>query len=471
MKRDYLLLALLLVGNITFAQSPIERALNTINRSSAEATINFLASDELQGREAGFHGSRVTSEYIVSLLQWMGVSPLADSYFQPFDAYRKERQKKGRLEVHPDSIAKLKQEVHQKLSMRNVLGMIPGKNTKEYVIVGAHFDHLGIDPALDGDQIYNGADDNASGVSAVLQIARAFLASGQQPERNVIVAFWDGEEKGLLGSKYIVQTCPFQSQIKGYLNFDMIGRNNKPLQPIQVVYFYTAAHPGFGDWLKEDIRKYAEGLDQTKIVSVYRNVPVQLAKENKKFQLSKIDKKARSREYMGCITWLEDAGVISVCYCLQYPELPLKGNYDDSKFKIYYPDTGLLIASLDEEAQEDLRANKNLGVYKGALYENFVAEALVKQGYGLYYYSKDNSTLEEDFFIRSANELIPVEVKANTNRAKSMRQLIKSDTYTDIKHGIKLMAGNVGISENIVTFPYFCTFLLKRYMGKQNLFQ
>lgn len=261
MKRDYLLLALLLVGNITFAQSPIERALNTINRSSAEATINFLASDELQGREAGFHGSRVTSEYIVSLLQWMGVSPLADSYFQPFDAYRKERQKKGRLEVHPDSIAKLKQEVHQKLSMRNVLGMIPGKNTKEYVIVGAHFDHLGIDPALDGDQIYNGADDNASGVSAVLQIARAFLASGQQPERNVIFAFWDGEEKGLLGSKYFVQTCPFLFQIKGYLNFDMIGRNNKPQQPKQVVYFYTAAHPVFGDWLKEDIRKYGLQLE------------------------------------------------------------------------------------------------------------------------------------------------------------------------------------------------------------------
>lgn len=261
MKRDYLLLALLLVGNITFAQSPIERALNTINRSSAEATINFLASDELQGREAGFHGSRVTSEYIVSLLQWMGVSPLADSYFQPFDAYRKERQKKGRLEVHPDSIAKLKQEVHQKLSMRNVLGMIPGKNTKEYVIVGAHFDHLGIDPALDGDQIYNGADDNASGVSAVLQIARAFLASGQQPERNVIFAFWDGEEKGLLGSKYFVQTCLFLSQIKGYLNFDMIGRNNKPQQPKQVVYFYTAAHPVFGDWLKEDIRKYGLQLE------------------------------------------------------------------------------------------------------------------------------------------------------------------------------------------------------------------
>lgn len=256
MKKKLLFLGLLFVGVSTFAQTPVEKGLNSINRPSAEATIGFLAADELQGREAGFHGSRVSSEYIVSLLQWMGIQPLGESYFQPFEAYRKERQKKGRLEVDPDSIAKLKQEVHQKLSMRNVLGMIPGKNTKEYVIVGAHFDHLGIDPALDGDQIYNGADDNASGVSAVLQIARAFALSGQQPERNVIFAFWDGEEKGLLGSKYFVQTCPFIAQIKGYLNFDMIGRNNKPLQPKHVVYFYTAAHPAFGDWLKEDIKKY-----------------------------------------------------------------------------------------------------------------------------------------------------------------------------------------------------------------------
>ena len=261
MKQRIILFGLILVGTVTFAQSPVEKGLNTINRSSAEATIGFLASNELQGREAGFHGSYASSEYIASILQWMGIQPLNESYFQSFDAYRKERQKKGRLEVHPDSVAKLKQEVHQKLSMRNVLAMIPGKNTKEYVIVGAHFDHLGIDPALDGDQIYNGADDNASGVSAVLQIARAFLASGQQPERNVIFAFWDGEEKGLLGSKYFVQTCPFVSQIKGYLNFDMIGRNNKPEQPKHVVYFYTAAHPSFGDWLKKDIKKYGLQLE------------------------------------------------------------------------------------------------------------------------------------------------------------------------------------------------------------------
>lgn len=257
MNRKYVLLLLVCsVTAVLSAQSPVDKGLKSINRSAAEATIGFLAADELQGREAGFHGSHVSSEYIASLLQWMGVQPLNGNYFQPFEAYRKERQKRGRLEVHPDSIAKLKLEIHQKLSMRNVLGMIPGKNPKEYVIVGAHLDHLGIDPALAGDQIYNGADDNASGVSAVLQIARAFLASEQQPERNVIFAFWDGEEKGLLGSKYFVQTCPFISQIKGYLNFDMIGRNNKPQQPEHVVYFYTAAHPVFGDWLKEDIRNY-----------------------------------------------------------------------------------------------------------------------------------------------------------------------------------------------------------------------
>lgn len=216
---------------------------------------------------------------------------------------------------------------------------------------------------------------------------------------------------------------------------------------------------------EEDIRKYAEGLDQTKIVSIYRNVPAQLAKENKKFQLSKIDKKARSREYMGCITWLEDAGVISICYCLNYPELPLKGNYDESKYKMYYPDTGLLIASLDEEAQEDLRANKNLGVYKGALYENFVAEAFIKQGLGLYYYKKESATLEEDFFVRTKDELVPVEVKANNNRSRSLRKLISSDSYSDIHWGIKLADSNVGIEDGICTFPYFCTFLLKKYLS------
>lgn len=215
---------------------------------------------------------------------------------------------------------------------------------------------------------------------------------------------------------------------------------------------------------EEDIRKYAEGLDQEKILSVYRHVPAQLAKENKKFQYSTISKSARAREYQGCVDWLKDAGVVNVCYCLNFPELPLKGNYDESKFKLYYADTGLLIASLDDEAQEDLRANRNLGVYKGALYENFAAEALVKQGYALYYYKREDSQLEEDFFVRTQQELLPLEVKANTNRSKSLSALIKNERYADIRHGLKLTKGNIGEDSGITTFPYFCAFLLKRFL-------
>ncbi len=215
---------------------------------------------------------------------------------------------------------------------------------------------------------------------------------------------------------------------------------------------------------KEDVRKYATGVEQGRILNVFNQITVQLAKENKKFQISKVDKGARFKDYWGCIEWLEDAGIISLCHCLNFPELPLRGNYDASKYKIYFRDVGLLVAQLDEEAQEDLRANKNLGVYKGALYENVVAEALVKSGYELYYYKRDTGTLEEDFFIRSKKSLLPLEVKATNGTAKSLRTLINGEQYADISYGLKLVSGNIGFSNNIYTFPYFCAFLLKRYL-------
>lgn len=216
---------------------------------------------------------------------------------------------------------------------------------------------------------------------------------------------------------------------------------------------------------KEDIRKYAQGVDQTRILNVFNSIASQLAKENKKFQISKVEKNARFRDYRGCAEWLVDAGIVNACYCLNDVELPLSGNCDTDKFKLYFCDTGLFVSLLDEESQEDLRANKNLGVYKGALYENIVSEALVKTGYKLYYYKKENATLEEDFFIRSANNLIPVEVKAQGGRSKSLRTLISSGKYSDIAYGFKLSANNIGYSEQIYTFPYFCTFLLKRFMA------
>lgn len=215
---------------------------------------------------------------------------------------------------------------------------------------------------------------------------------------------------------------------------------------------------------KEDIRKYAEGMDQARILNVFNQIPPQLAKDNKKFQISKVASGARFKDYRGCIEWLCDAGMINICYCLNFPELPLTGNYDETKYKLYFGDTGLLVAMLDEEAQDDLRANKNLGVYKGALYENMVAEAFKKSGLNLYYYKREDSTLEEDFFVRTADELIPVEVKAANGKSKSLRTLIESDKYTDIRSGIKLTGGNIGFSDRITTFPYFCTFLMKRYL-------
>ena len=215
---------------------------------------------------------------------------------------------------------------------------------------------------------------------------------------------------------------------------------------------------------KEDIRKYAAGLDQTRILNVFNRVAPQLAQENKKFQISKVASGARFRDYRGCAEWLADAGMVNMCFCMEFPELPLGGNYDPDSFKLYFADTGLLVSMLDEESQDDLRANRNMGVYKGALYENVVAEALRKQGYPLYYYKRQNGTLEEDFFLRTARSLIPVEVKATDGRSKSMRTLIDSAHYPDVRFGIKLSHGNIGHENAVYTFPYFCVFALKRVL-------
>lgn len=215
---------------------------------------------------------------------------------------------------------------------------------------------------------------------------------------------------------------------------------------------------------REDIRKYNEGLDQARIARVFDYIPVQLAKEYKRFQISKVSPGARFRDYAGCIEWLKDAGIINICYCMSFPELPLKGNYDETKYKIYFSDTGLLVASLDEYASEDLRANKNLGVYKGALYENMMAEALSKLEEPVYYYKKGDSTLEEDFFLRTRNSLVPIEVKSGNNRSKALRELITSEKYSDIKFGIKFADTNVGYSDKIFTFPHFAEFKVHEFL-------
>lgn len=214
---------------------------------------------------------------------------------------------------------------------------------------------------------------------------------------------------------------------------------------------------------EEDITKYASGFDKAKVLAVYRHIPTFLAKENKRFQITKISSGARNREYIGAVEWLSNAGIINVCHCLDSLELPLKGNYDPKQYKVYFRDSGLLCASLDKESQDDLRANKNLGVYKGALYENIVADMLVKQEYDLYYYKNEKSTIEMDFFVRDQHSLIPVEIKAKDNSTASLNKLVQGG-YTDIKYGIKFCRKNIGFNGQFYTFPYFLGFLLRRFL-------
>ncbi|MDD3402267.1 MAG: ATP-binding protein, partial [Hespellia sp.] len=195
---------------------------------------------------------------------------------------------------------------------------------------------------------------------------------------------------------------------------------------------------------EEDITKYAGGLDKGRILSVFRKIPVFLGRENKKFQISKVAHGARNREYIGVVEWLENAGIVNICYCMESPELPLKGNYNPNNFKMYLADTGLLVGSLDEEVQEDLRNNQNFNTYKGAIYENIVGDMLNKQGYSLYFYRNEKSTLEMDFFVRDTKTLIPVEVKANDGATISLNNLIKKKKYSDISYGIKFTNKNIG---------------------------
>lgn len=243
--------------HVVSAQKVEEKAMENITLEQAQNYVGFLADDLLQGRDAGMPGGRIAARYIVSLLkEWGIVACGVDGYYQPFEAVHVTNPDRGAWEIHPDSIARIKgRGAHNLRNMNNILAMIPGERADEFVVVGAHYDHLGFACDIAYDGCYNGADDNASGVSAVLQIAKAMKLSGKKPLRTIIFAFWDGEEKGLLGSKYFVANLSNPDRIKAYMNFDMIGRGPES-NPMYMKYFYTEAHPAFGEWLRADMDKH-----------------------------------------------------------------------------------------------------------------------------------------------------------------------------------------------------------------------
>lgn len=256
MKKTILVSAMMAACAALHAQSPMEKGAKSINEDAAKAHVYFLASDNLEGREVGTQSTRIAADYIIANLRMNGIRPLGSDYIHQEEAVRRSKKQKGRFQTHPDSLAVIKnQGIYQTLELNNVLGMIEGKNTDEYVIIGAHYDHEGMDPLLAGDKIYNGADDNASGVSAVLQIAKAFKESGQKPERNIIFAFWDGEESGLLGSSAFTYSYENIDKVKGYINFDMIGRTTYNQPETHVAYFYSEYRPEYEKWMKESIDK------------------------------------------------------------------------------------------------------------------------------------------------------------------------------------------------------------------------
>lgn len=242
--------------------TPEQKGLATINIAKAKAHVEFLASHELKGREAGTEWGHIAGKYLVSVLKQMGATPLVeDSFVQPFKGYSLYYNKASGYTVVPEGIEEIKKGPYRMANMRNILAKIEGKNPDEIVVVGAHYDHLGYDSMLEGDKIYNGADDNASGVQAVLQLLQAFIATGQQPKRTVIFAFWDGEEKGLCGSRYFVNNFADIKKVKGYMNFDMIGRDCVEDRKNHFNYMYTAKDSVYAEWLKSDIKRYSLALD------------------------------------------------------------------------------------------------------------------------------------------------------------------------------------------------------------------
>lgn len=215
------------------------------------------------------------------------------------------------------------------------------------------------------------------------------------------------------------------------------------------------------DEYREDMIKYANPADKPSIVECFNSIPKQLSKENKKFQYSVVKKGSTASKFLGSLQWIEDAGIIARCYNLEITELPLDGNSIQDVFKVYTCDTGLFIAMLEDGTQYDVLKG-NLYAYKGAVFENLIADVFTKMKRKLYYYHKD-SGLEVDFVTRWAGECVLVEVKATTGNTKSSRTILKHPEKYHVNKCIKIGNYNVSESDGIITIPTYMSFLITDY--------
>lgn len=218
---------------------------------------------------------------------------------------------------------------------------------------------------------------------------------------------------------------------------------------------------GIIETYKADMLKYALPEDKPRIRECFESIPAQLAKENKKFQYTTIRKGARSRDYQGSLQWIEDAGIIQRCYNTSITELPLAGNAIPDCFKVYMVDIGLLVSMLEFGTAWSILQG-DLNGYKGAIYENLAADVFGKMGRKLYYFQKGGG-LELDMLIRYKGECYPLECKSTTGNAKSLKTVLKHPEHYHIGHAIKLGEYNVGRSGQILTLPFYMSFLLTEY--------
>ena len=210
---------------------------------------------------------------------------------------------------------------------------------------------------------------------------------------------------------------------------------------------------------KTDMLKYAPQPDKPRIRECFESIPKQLSRENKKFAYAQVRANGRGRDYQGSLQWIEDAGIIRKCYNLEIPELPLDGNAISEQFKVYMADTGLFICMLERETAHDI-LNGNLFGYKGAIFENLIADIFGKMGRKLYYYRKD-SGLEVDFVMRYDGECTLVEVKASSGNVKSTKTILAHPEKYHVSRAIKLGNYNIGTSDQVTTLPLYMAFLLK----------
>lgn len=209
---------------------------------------------------------------------------------------------------------------------------------------------------------------------------------------------------------------------------------------------------------KADMLQYAPAIDKPRIRECFESIPAQLAREYKKFTYTVVRPGARGRDYAGSIQWIEDAGIIRRCYNTEITELPLDGNRIQSEFKVYMADIGLLIAMLEDGTQSSILAGDLLS-YKGAIFENLVADILGKMERKLYYFHKDGG-VELDFLMRYKGKCVPLECKSTTGNAKSMRTVLNNHDKYHIDNALKLGDYNIGRRDNMLTMPMYMAFLL-----------